>query len=176
MKKGKVFSKGQVVAVLMIIALGGAVWVNMKFSSSEKYLGEAKYVSNDSSAIQTGTNVDSSEADYFKAAKKEREDAIKEAQEVINEILKSEKLNDKDKEKAVALSSSLASRIEQANNIETLLKAKGFNKAVAVVGSESVNVVVKSDGLTTAQTLQIQDIVTGESGISLEKIKIVPVK
>jgi stage III sporulation protein AH len=177
MKKGKVFSKGQAVAVLMIIALGGAVWVNMKFSSSEKYLGEAKYVSNNSSsAVQTSAKADSSETDYFKAAKKEREDAIKEAQDVIKETLDSDKLTDKDKEKIVSLSSSLASRIEQANNIETLLKAKGFNKAVAVIGTETVNIVVKSDGLTTAQTLQIQDIVTNESGISLENIKIVPVK
>lgn len=176
MKKGKVFSKGQVVAVLMIIALGGAVWVNMKFSSSEKYLGEAKYVSNNSSAIQTSTNVDAADSDYFKAAKKEREAAQKEIQDTINETLKSEKLTDKDKEKIASLISSLSSRIEQANNIETLLKAKGFNQAVAVVGAESVNVVVKSDGLTTAQTLQIQDVITNESGISLEKIKIVPVK
>lgn len=177
MKKGKVFSKGQVVAVLMIVALGGAVWVNMKFSSNEKYLGEAKYVSNNSSnVLQTSTKVDASDTDYFKAAKQEREDAIKEAQEVIKETLKSDKLSDKDKEKVVALSNSLASRIEQANNIETLLKAKGFKQAVAVVGTEGINVVVKSDGLTTAQTLQIQDVVTNESGISLEKIKIVPVK
>ena len=176
MKKGKVFSKGQVVAVLMIIALGGAVWVNMKFSSSEKYLGEAKYVSNNSTAIQTSTNVDADDTDYFKTAKKEREAAQKEIQDTINETLKSEKLSDKDKEKIASLVNSLTSRIEQANNIETLLKAKGFNKAVAVVGSESVSVVVKSDGLTTAQTLQIQDIITNESGISLEKIKIVPVK
>ncbi len=177
MKKGKVFSKGQAVAVLMIIALGGAVWVNMKFSSSEKYLGEAKYVSNNSSsAVQTSAKADSSDTDYFKAAKQEREDAIKEAQDVIKETLNSDKLTDKDKEKIVSLSSSLASRIEQANNIETLLKAKGFKKAVAVIGNETVNIVVKSDGLTTAQTLQIQDIVTNESGISLENIKIVPVK
>ncbi len=176
MKKGKVFSKGQAVAILMIVALGGAVWVNMKFSSSEKYLGEAKYVSNNSSAVQTSAKVENSDSDYFKTAIKEREDAIKEAQDVINETLKSEKLSDKDKEKIVALNSSLASRIEQANNIETLLKAKGFSQAVAVIGTETVNIVVKSDGLTTAQTLQIQDIVTNESGISLDKIKIVPVK
>lgn len=177
MKKGKVFSKGQAVAVLMIIALGGAVWVNMKFSSNEKYLGEAKYVSNSSSsAIQTSAKADASDTDYFKSAKKEREKAIKEAQDVIKETLDSEKLSDKDKEKIVELNSSIASRIEQANNIETLLKAKGFKQAVAVIGNDTVNIVVKSDGLTTAQTLQIQDIVTNESGISLGNIKIVPVK
>ena len=104
MKKGKVFSKGQAVAVLMIIALGGAVWVNMKFSSNEKYLGEAKYVSNSSSsAIQTSAKADASDTDYFKSAKKEREKAIKEAQDVIKETLDSEKLSDKDKEKIISL-------------------------------------------------------------------------
>ena len=36
MKKGKVFGKHHVVLALMLLALGGAVWLNMKFSSNEK--------------------------------------------------------------------------------------------------------------------------------------------
>ena len=177
MKKGKVFSKGQVIAVLMVIALGGAVWLNMKFSSSNKYLGEAKYVSNtSSSAVETSANVKASDTDYFKSAVEDRNKALKESQEIIKETLNSDKLTDKDKESAVNLGKELAQRVEQANNIETLLKAKGFKQAVAVISDGSVNIVVKSDGLTTAQTLQIQDIVTSESGMSLESIKIVTVK
>ncbi len=178
MKKGKVFSKGQAVALLMVVALGGAVWLNMKFSSSKKYLGEAKYVSNNSSsaAVETSASVKTSDTDYFKAAVESRNKALKEAQETVKETLTSENLTDKDKENAVNVTKEMAQHIEQANNIETLLKAKGFSKAVAVISPGGANIVVKSDGLTTAQTLQIQDIVTSESGISLESIKIVTVK
>ena len=46
MKKGKVFGKSQIVVAVMLLALGGAIWLNMKYTpSSGKYLGEASYVS-----------------------------------------------------------------------------------------------------------------------------------
>ncbi|MBP3706718.1 MAG: SpoIIIAH-like family protein [Clostridia bacterium] len=177
MKKGKVFSKGHIIAGLMVIALGAAIWLNVKFTSSEKYLGEVTYVDNNTdTAVQTSAKTSSGTNDYFAEAKKERENSIKEAQEIIEETLKSDNLSDEEKQDAVNKTNQLAAKIEQANNIETLLKAKGFEKAVAVLGDKSINIVVKSDGLTTAQTLQIQDIVTAETDISLSNIKIVTVK
>ena len=59
--------------------------------------------------------------------------------------------------------------------METLLKAKGFDKALAVIGDSGISIIVKSEGLTSAQTLQIQDIVTSETDISLNNIKIIPI-
>lgn len=177
MKKGKVLGKGQIIAGLMVIALGAAIWLNVKFTSGEKYLGEATYVDNSSGdVVQTSAKADTASGDYFKEAISDREKSIRQAQEVIEETLKSENLSDSDKKDAVAKTNLLASKIEQANNIETLLKSKGFQNAVAIIGDKNINIVVKSDGLTTAQTLQIQDVVTSESNISLENIKIVTVK
>ena len=175
MKKGKVLSKGHIVVAVMIIALGAAVWLNMRYSSTQKYLGEATYVNTDtSSSLQTSANV--KESDYFTQAKKDREKMLKDATETVTETLKSEKLTDNDKAEAVKKTKEIAARMEKENNIETLLKAKGFEKAVAVIGDKNVNVVVKSDGLTTAQTIQIQDIITGETDIDLKNIKIITVK
>ena len=175
MKKGKVLTKGHIALAVMLLALGAAVWLNMKFSS-EKYLGEATFVDkSNQSAIETGAKADKAE-DYFSTAKKEREAARNEAQEIIEETLKNTKLTDADKQKALAATKDMATRIENESNIETLLKAKGFAQAVAVISENNVNIVVKSDGLTTAQTLQIQDIVTGETKIPLSNIKIVTVK
>lgn len=76
----------------------------------------------------------------------------------------------------MATVASLAGRLEKESNIETLLKAKGFEKAVAVIGDNNVTVLVSSDGVTTAQSIQIQDIVTSETGVALGNIKIVAVK
>ena len=175
MKKGKVISKGHIALAVMIVALGAAVWLNMRFSS-EKYLGEATYVDNsEGSAVATGAEVEEQE-DYFVSAKKERENARKEAQELIEETLKSSKLTETDKQKALEATKDMATRIENESNIETLLKAKGFKEAVAVISEKNVNIVVKTDGLTTAQTLQIQDIVTAQTKIPLNNIKIVTVK
>ncbi len=176
MKKGKVFGKGHIAVVVMLLALGAAVWLNMKFSS-DKYLGEAKYVDNSSNnAVETAAKVEEKATDYFKEAIKEREDAYQTAKETVEELLDNEKLDEADKKQALSIIESLAKRIEGENNIETILKAKGFNKIVAVIGDKGINIVVNSDGLTTAQTLQIQDVVTGETDIDIGNIKIVAVK
>lgn len=179
MKKGKVFGKHHVVLALMVLALCAAVWLNMKFSSTEKYLGQATLV-NDSEvasgeAIQTAAKAESSE-DYFETAKKDRQKALDEAQEIVEETLKSANATQSERDAALKTTTAIATRVEKANNIETLLKAKGFSKAVVVIGESDVSVVVKSEGITTAQTLQIQDIVTAQTEIPLSNIKIVTIK
>ena len=85
------------------------------------------------------------------------------------------KLTDDDKKSALAKIEEIADRIERESNIEALLSAKGFQKSIAVMNDNGITVVVKSDGLTSAQTLQIQDIVTSETSIPLGNIKIVPI-
>lgn len=178
MKKGKVFGKSQIAVTAMVLALAAAIWLNMKYTpSSGKYLGEASYVSNESTesgAVQTSAKAE--EADYFATVKKERENSRKEAQELIEETLKSDKLTEEDKKSAVSKAEEMAGRMESESNIEALLKAKGFEKALAVISDTGISVVVKSEGLTSAQTLQIQDIVTEETNIQLANIKIVPIK
>lgn len=179
MRKGKVFGKSQIAVTVMVLALAAAVILNMKYSSAPKYLGEATYVSNNSDskpAVQTGAKADTTKKDNFAEMKKERDKTRTKAQETIEETLKSDKLTAEDKAAAVAKITEIAGRMEKESNIETLLKAKGFEKVLAIIGDEGINIVVKSDGLTTAQTLQIQDIVTGETSIPLSGIKIVPIK
>jgi len=177
MKKGKVLGKSQITVALMVIALGGAIWLNTQYLPSDtKYMGETTYVDSTSGeAVETGVKVETS-TDYFANSKREREKAREEAIEFIEETLDNDKLKDTDKKSALAKAEELATRMEQENNIETLLKAKGFNKVVAVISDTSASVVVKSEGLTSQQTLQIQDIITAESNIPLSNIKIIPIK
>ena len=73
MKKGKVFGKSQIVVAVMLLALGGAIWLNMKYTpSSGKYLGEASYVSgkNSVSAVETSAKAEKATGDYFTEVKK----------------------------------------------------------------------------------------------------------
>ena len=63
--------------------------------------------------------------------------------------------------------------MEAESNIETLIVAKGFEECVAVISGESVNIVVKSDGLQAAQISQINEIVYEQSGILPVNIKII---
>ena len=166
MKKGKVLGKGQLAIGVMVIALIAAVWLNTKYMpTSTKYLGEASFVS-----------TSSGKQDYFASAKADREKQLKTATDTVKELLKSEALTDKDKESALKQIEAIADTMKKEANIEALLKAKGFKEAVAVIGNDGINIIVKSDGLTTANTMQIQDIAVTESGLDLSKIKIIPIK
>lgn len=176
MKKGKVFGKGQITVAVMLLALGAAIWLNTKYLPSEtKYLGEASYVSGteENNAVETAAKADTN-ADYFETAKKDREAARKKAAEQIEELLDNKKLSEEDKKSALQKIEAIGDATKKENNIETLLKAKGFDKAVAIIGDGGISIVVKSEGLTSVQTMQIQDIVTGETDISLNNIKIIP--
>lgn len=178
MKKGKVFGKGQITVAVMLLALGGAIWLNTKYLPSDtKYLGEASYVSTteEGEAVETAAKADKTESDYFETAKKEREKSREKATEAVEELLDSKNLSEEDKKAALAKIDALGANIEKENNIETLLKAKGFEKTLAVIGDSGISIVVKSEGLTSVQTLQIQDIVTSETDIPLNNIKIIPV-
>lgn len=176
MKKGKVFTKGHLTVAVMVVALGAAIWLNSKYlPASTKYLGEASYVStsSDEDSVQTSAKV---ETDYFTTAKSDREKSRKEAIETIEETLNSDKLTDEDKKTAISKTEEIAENLKTEINIENLLKAKGFEKALAIISDEEINIVISSDGLTTANTLQIQDIVTSQTKIDLSKIKIIPIK
>lgn len=178
MKKGKVLGKGQIAVCVMVLALGAAVWLNTKYlPSSTKYLGEASYVDNTSEgdATMTSAKTEKNEKDYFTTAKKEREDKRKEACETIEETLKYTKISEEDKASALAKLEEIAARIEKEANVESLLKAKGFDKALAIISDNGISVVVASEGLTSAQTLQIQDIATAQTGIALQNVKIIPI-
>lgn len=180
MKKGKILTKGQLAVGVMVLCLAAAIWLNSKYMpSSSKYLGETSYVSKNkgSSAVETSakvkTNNDSS--DYFSKTKSDRENARKKAIEAAEEMLDSKNLTDSDKKEALSKVQEIALNIEKEQKIESLLTAKDFKNAIAVIGESDVSIVVKSEGLTSDQTLKIQDIVTSQLGISLDKIKIIPI-
>ena len=180
MKKGKVLGKGQIAVCIMVLALGAAVWLNTKYlPSSTKYLGEASYVDNtsDSGAIETGAKPEKEEKkeNYFDTAFKEREDTRKEACEIIEETLKDAKVSNEEKASAIAKIEEIGARMEKEANVQALLKAKGFKNALVIISEGGVTAVVSSEGLTSAQTLQIQDILTTETGLTLQNIKIIPI-
>ena len=63
------------------------------------------------------------------------------------------------KEQALADIAAIAANIEMEANIESLIKAKGFEECVAVISGDKANIVVKSEGLKPNQLSQILEIV-----------------
>ena len=184
MKKGKVFGKQSIAMLLMVVALGAAVWLNMKYSSVSTlnpddipsgYLGEALFVDGNQSgeSVQTAGKVSS---DYLDTAKADRQSSRNEQIELLEETINDAKISDDVKKSAVDRLAQITKVSEQETAVETLLKAKGFENAVAIISDDGISVIVKSDGLLSSQTIQIQDAVTSNTNIELANIKIVTVK
>ena len=95
MKKGKVFGKSQIVVAVMLLALGGAIWLNMKYTpSSGKYLGEASYVSgkNSVSAVETSAKAEKTTGDYFTEVKRNAKATAKRRRKALRKRLKAQSL------------------------------------------------------------------------------------
>lgn len=181
MKKGKVFSKRQFIVATLVICLAAAVWLNMKYSSFEgdvldtgsKNLGDAEYVNGNNivDSVETSTGVN-----YISTAREERNKSRKETVEEYKKITEDAKIEDSAKKDALTSLSNLAVNSEKETAIETVIKSKGFKDALAIISENSVTVIVPVETLLTSETLQIQDAVTSQTNIDLEKIKIITVK
>lgn len=184
MKKTKKTGKILLMAVL-VAALGGAIWLNMNYSSSsggfltqntsskEKTLGQTDYVSANADNV---TETSAKQADFFTTTRSDRESNRTEAIALLKETLGSASASASAKTKAEDQIAKIADRMEKEADIEAVLKAKGFEDAVVIIGDDDVNVVVKSGELLESQTLQIQDAVIAGTKIAVEKIKIVHIK
>ncbi|MBE6767135.1 MAG: SpoIIIAH-like family protein [Clostridia bacterium] len=185
MKKG-VFGKKQLTLAVMAVALCGAVWLNMEYSASgggfseeteptASYLGQAQFVNGQVSdeLKETSGNV---QGDYFETTRRERNEAREAAIDELEDTVSDAKISDEVKKAAVEKLTALTTRMDTEASIEALLKAKGFKDVLAVIGDNDINITVKVEKLLENEIIQIQDIATSQSGMPLEKVKIITVK
>ncbi len=174
MKGTKKVKKGRIALAVMIAALAGAIWLNMNYTSTpsnkkedetSKYLGQAEFVN-------ASASEESKESDYFKELRKERKAARDEALAILEEGLADKNISEEQKNKLTEKTAWFAMASEKEAAIETLLKAKGFENVLAVIGEEDVNVIVKGN-LDAAATVKIQDAVISQTDFSLSQIKII---
>ena len=137
-------------------------------SSAGKNYGEAQLVSvaNDSGAK------------FFEEARLKRQKAHDAALDTIQKTLKSSNLSaDEKKSYAQELTGNLED-LNAENEIETLVKAKGFADCLCFLqsGRADLTVMTAGDALTAAQVAQIRDIVLSKSSVTAQNITVVEVK
>ncbi len=179
MRKTRIIGKKQILMFTMVLALGAAVWLNVKYATngtdyiatssiSDAELGAAKYVAADNVV---------SEEDYFSKTRSEREETRADETDLLKDTIDSTKSTEEAKNTATAQLTKLTDRMEMEASIESLIKAKGFEDAIAILGDDNCNIVIKSENeLKKEETVQILDIVNSVAKINFEKIKIVAVK
>ena len=188
-KKKKSSGKRQLVMAALVMALGAAVYLNWQFSgdqqlvatdalSSEREIGAAQLVNGEAEETEeTGAAASESEGESaFTQAKLSRQKARDEAVEMLEEIVKDAESSAEAKKEAVAQSAEIAQNVLKENNIEHLVKAKGYEECVAVIQNGECSVIVSGQLKNASDAVVIQDIVTGQTSFAPEKIKIVESK
>lgn len=157
------------VAVLMI---GVAVYVNYRlFYNPVDNMGYGEGNMEGDPSLEAGA--DSSENDYFEATALNRQQSRDEAIDVLKMIAESEESSEAAKADANAAISKIAVDIQNEANIETLVKAKGFEECIAIISDDSVSVIVGAESLLAAEAAQIFSIVYDTTGVDPENISIV---
>ncbi len=158
----KKFGIRNIVIVLSVLLIGAAVFVNWTIFGGNNNTdtpsdgGNSALVGGNTN--ETGSNTDDS-VDFFAASQIERQRARDEAIEVLQNVVDDATSLEAAKEQALADIAAIAATIETEANIESLIKAKGFEECVAVISGDKANIVVKSEGLKPNQLSQILEIV-----------------
>jgi stage III sporulation protein AH len=166
-------AKGIAVAC-MALMIGLAVYLNYRWfydpTGSLGY-GENNMENNfDDSASTGGTE---EENNYFTSAALDRKEARDEAIDVLKLVAESEEASNEAKADASAKISQIALDIQNEANIESLVKAKGFEECVAVISDGAVSVIVSAETLKAAESAQILTIVYETTGITPDKVSII---
>lgn len=111
--------------------------------------------------------------DYFTSTMLDRKEARDEAIDVLKMVTESSESSQEAKAEAQAKISKIAVDIQNEANIETLVKAKGFEDCVAIISDDAVSVIVSAEGLQAAEAAQILTIVYETTGINPENVSII---
>ena len=150
----KIKKRGAVYGVIALL-LCAAAYLNWSYVDTPEDLLAAQQTDTQADT-QTDASADSTagEGDYFASSRLTRTHA---------------------KDDAAAQISALADDTVAEANIESLIRAKGYEDAVVMLGDSSANIVVAppDGGLQAEDVAVIRDIVISETGMTAGQIKIV---
>lgn len=191
-----VFKRKQIVvlALILMIVVAGYLQYSYKQGSTSASrdngkLGEAVYVDNqlenesfDQAEQSKKENKNDKKADvsasklandFFAQAKMDKEMSRSKSNDSLKVITEDVNASKEIRAEAYDKMISLVDNADREMRIETLIKEKGFSDAVALFADDgSIDIIVKSPSLTTAQTAQISDIVSRQAKVSMGDIHI----
>ena len=161
---------------VLVIAIAG--YLNIRYSNPAENIHKDAIENGAQSGNVIADSTDTAaledtEEDYFALAVINRERVRDEAIEMLKDVASSDITDVSAKNEAYVQMTQMANEIADEANIESLVKAKGFDECVAVISNDTANVIVQSDGLTINEVAQIKEIVYLESGVIPDNIKII---
>ena len=109
---------------------------------------------------------------YFTAARKDRDSSRSEAEDKLQEIADDDETTADAKAEARDKLALYADSIKTEGEIESLVKAKGYDDCIAFIDEEEIRIVVKADKLDEDKVSQITNIVTAKTEFKPSQIVI----
>ena len=162
------------VVICAVLLIGLAVYLNYRWfydPIDSMGIGNGNMENNYDDSLETGA--DGEENDYFTTVALSRRQSRDEAIDLLTIAIESESTDEATRADAEARIARIATDIQNEANIETLVKAKGFEECVAIISDGAVSVIVRADSLQANEAAQIIAIVYETTGISPENISIV---
>ena len=144
-------------------------------TETQEVISQQKAGSKDVTAQQEVANSADEQvnSNYFTKIKLDREKMFSQMIDNYKSILENSSIADEQKKVASDEIKNINNNQNSITTIENLLKGKGFKDVVVLINDNSTNVIVKSDSeLKKEQVAQIENIVSRELNIEIEKIHI----
>ncbi|MDR0818411.1 MAG: SpoIIIAH-like family protein [Oscillospiraceae bacterium] len=124
------------------------------------------------------TNTQNKVSEYFADARLTRQQARDSAVTILRETSESSAASQEVIDESLSGITAMAEFSLSEAEIESLIRAKGFTECVAFLSDNSIIVTVPAplEGLSATAVARITDIVTSETALTYEQIKIVEVK
>ncbi len=117
--------------------------------------------------------IDETGEDFFVEYRLERErtrgQQVEWLREVINNADSATETRQKAQEHLMAISHFMTKEVE----LENLIRAKGYKDAAVLVDERAVTVIVAADGMSSAETTGIADLVSRGTGVEAQKVVII---
>ena len=188
-----IIGKKQIIIVGLTLILGVAIYINYlvgtnmtadspvsadEEANSAGVYGEEQFVSlngeTHSNAQQVSANSDV-EA-YFAQARMDKQESRAEAIEVLQRIYAGGDSTETELAVIARDAAAISGYIESESKIENVLRAQGFEDALCYLSDNGASIIVRTDGLDTAQAAQIKNALLSEVDIPAEKITILEIK
>lgn len=171
----------QIVLAGLVVALSAAMYVNWYYTkpaaqgeniateptiadTQQVNLGDAQYV-----------NAAGVSSEFFSEAQLKRSQAQDEAKQTFISVVESDKADEASKQSAKESLDKLSQKIILQSEIESLIKAKTGGEVFVTLG-DTAEILLSAGTLTEESNVQIKDIISNKTEVSLEKITIVEVK
>lgn len=122
--------------------------------------------------LTNGTSLSS----YMVQARLNREQTRSKNKETLLEVINNNDVSTKEKKSAVKSMVKLTENSEIENNIETLLKAKGFSDVIVTINNEQADVVISGNEISDDKRAQIEDVIKRKTKLNADDITITPTK